>query len=161
MEAVLAASGVKWLVLRLSHVVGVGQQPHQLIPALVSQVRSGVVTVYRNAHRDLIDVRDVLWGLDRLLATGSVGQVVNVSTGMPVHIERIISGIECRVGASVRREVIDMGLIRKTVSNAKLCALVPEWHSLDFGPNYLSALLDRYVGPLRDGVTSTLAAGTA
>jgi nucleoside-diphosphate-sugar epimerase len=57
-EGLIASSGARWLVLRLAHVVGIGQRPHQLLPAFVEQVRSGTVRLHRNAHRDLVDVRD-------------------------------------------------------------------------------------------------------
>jgi nucleoside-diphosphate-sugar epimerase len=148
-EAVLARCGARWLALRLSHVVGSGQQPHQLVPALTTQIRTGVVSVHKNVYRDLIDVRHVMAALDRLLAREVTDQIVNVATGYPERVERVVTEIERRLGTTARREIVDKpGAVRTVISTARLRAIMPEWDELGFGPNYLPSLLDRYVGPV-------------
>lgn len=154
-EAVLARCGTRWLTVRLSHVVGSGQQPHQLVPALTTQIGTGVVTVHRNVYRDLIDVRHVVTALDRLLANEVGDQIVNVASGYPERVERIVTEIERRLGVTARREMIEKpNAVRTVISTARLRAVMPEWDDMGFGPNYLPALLDRYVGPVRTGVTA-------
>jgi nucleoside-diphosphate-sugar epimerase len=146
-EAVLARCGARWLTVRLSHVVGRGQQPHQLVPALAAQIGTGSVTVHRNVYRDLIDVRHVMVALDRLLANGIRDQIVNVASGYPERVERIVTEIERRLGVTAHREMIEKpGTVRTVISTERLCAVMPEWDELGFGPDYLPALLDRYVG---------------
>jgi nucleoside-diphosphate-sugar epimerase len=148
-EAVLARCGTRWLTVRLSHVVGSGQQSHQLVPALTTQIGTGVVTVHRNVYRDLIDVRHVVTALDRLLANEISDQIVNVASGYPERVERIVTEIERRLGVTARREMIEKpNAVRTIISTARLRAVMPEWDELGFGPNYLPALLDRYVGPV-------------
>ncbi|HEY3610777.1 MAG TPA: NAD-dependent epimerase/dehydratase family protein [Pseudonocardiaceae bacterium] len=148
-EAVLARCGARWLALRLSHVVGSGQQPHQLVPALASQIRTGVVSVHRNVYRDLIDVRHVVAAVDRLLAHEVTDQIVNVATGYPERVERVVTEVERRLGITARREIVDKpGAVRTVISTARLRTVMPEWDELGFGPNYLPMLLDRYVGPV-------------
>ena len=148
-EAVLARCGARWLALRLSHVVGRGQQPHQLVPALASQIRTGVVSVHRNVYRDLIDVRHVVAAVDRLLAHEVSDQIVNVATGYPERVERVVTEVERRLGITARREIVDKpDAVRTVISTARLRAVMPEWDELGFGPNYLPTLLDRYVGPV-------------
>lgn len=149
-EAVLERCGTRWLAVRLSHVVGLGQQPHQLIPALTTQIGTGSVTVHRNVYRDLIDVRHVMAALDRLLANGIHDQIVNVASGYPERVERIVTEIERRVGVVARREVIEKPeAVRTVISTARLRTVYPEWDDFGFGPNYLPAILDQYVGPVR------------
>lgn len=153
LEAMLKASDTEWLALRLSHVVGSGQKGHQVVPSLVQQVRSGLVTVYRDAHRDLIDARHVVWALDRMLADGVRDEVVNMASGRPEPIARILSAIEARVGLVARKEVADMPPSKTVVSIDRLLALVPEAKEFGFGSDeYLPDLLDRYVGPVREDV---------
>lgn len=150
LEAVLAGCGVRWLTVRLSHVVGRGQQPHQLIPALARQIGTGVVTVHRNVYRDLIDVRHVMVALDRLLANEIGDQVVNIASGYPERVERIVTEIERRVGVTARREMVEKpDAVRTVIATARLRAVIPEWDDHGFGPRYLPSLLDRYVGPVR------------
>lgn len=154
-EAVLARCGARWLTVRLSHVVGSGQQPHQLVPALTTQIGTGVVTVHRNVYRDLIDVRHVMIALDRLLANEISDQIVNIASGCPERVERIVTEIERRLAVTARREMIDKPeAVRTVISTARLRGVMPEWDELGFGPNYLPALLDRYVGPVRNPVSA-------
>ncbi len=160
-EAVLARSGARWLTVRLSHVVGSGQQPHQLVPALVTQIGTGVVTVHQNVYRDLIDVRHVVAALDRLLANEIGNQIVNVASGYPERVERVVTEIERRLGSTARREMIEKpNAVRTVISTARLRAVFPDWDDFGFGPHYLPTLLDRYVGPVRAAVPAALDAAS-
>ncbi|MEU7837920.1 MULTISPECIES: NAD-dependent epimerase/dehydratase family protein [unclassified Nonomuraea] len=108
MEAVLDASGVDYLVLRLSHVVGADQPPHQLLPALVRQIMSGTVRVYRGARRDLVDVADVVSALDGLLSAHVSREVVNVASGLAVPVEYVVEHIEERMGRVAVKDVVEI-----------------------------------------------------
>jgi nucleoside-diphosphate-sugar epimerase len=153
LEAVLAASGARYLVLRLSHVVGAGQRSHQLLPSLVTQVRAGQVTIFRHTHRDLVDIRDVLSALDGLLAARTRDAVVNdavvnIASGVLTPIERIIDGIERRLGTRAARRYVDRPVVTTPTSVARLRSLVPGWSATPGGAEHAEILLDRYVGRL-------------
>jgi nucleoside-diphosphate-sugar epimerase len=152
LESVVATSGVRWLVLRLSHIVGSGQQPHQLVPALVAQIGTGAVTVYQNNYRDLLDVHHLMAALDGLLACGATDMVVNVASGIPQRVPDIVTEIERRLGVRARRKIVESAASRTVVATDRLRKFVPAWQDLGFGPAYLGALLDRYIGPVRDRV---------
>ncbi|MFE4453984.1 NAD-dependent epimerase/dehydratase family protein [Streptomyces sp. NPDC056796] len=144
LERSVAGSGARWLTLRLSHVVGRFQRAHQLLPSLVGQVRSGTVRLHRGAHRDLVDVADVVRAIDGLLAQGVEGEVVNIASGVPQPIETVVRGIERRMGVSPRHEVVDTAPNLTRVSVAKMCGLLPSLRSVA-EPDYLDRILDRYV----------------
>ncbi|MFD7365569.1 NAD-dependent epimerase/dehydratase family protein [Nocardiopsis alba] len=144
LERVVLRSGAPWLVLRLSHVVGPGQRPHQLLPDIIRQIRSGVVRVYRGAHRDLIDVLDVVRALDGLLSQGTLEEVVNVACGVPHPAQTIVRGIERHLDLAPRHEYVDVSPTLTRVSIEKLRALVPAVHSLS-DDDYLDRVLERYV----------------
>lgn len=144
LERLVAESGAPWLVLRLAHVAGTGQRPHQLLPALVTQIRSGTVRVHRGAHRDLVDVLDVVNVVDGLLASGSHGEVINVASGTPFPIETIADGIAARMGMAAQYEMVDAAPARTVVSVDRLRALLPS-HAPCGGKAYLDRILDRYV----------------
>lgn len=143
-EAIPAQTGTRSLVLRVSHVVGPGQPEHQMLPAFVRQIRSGVVRLHSGAHRDLIDVHDVVEAVDGLLSLGIHDQIVNIASGYPWPIELIVKGIEARMGQSPRHEVVDVPPARTIVSTAKLHALLPGLPPIG-GPDYLDRVLGRYV----------------
>ncbi|MFI5593063.1 NAD-dependent epimerase/dehydratase family protein [Amycolatopsis sp. NPDC051758] len=149
MEAVVARSGVEHLILRMTNLVGHNQRAHQLLPALVAQVRSGRVRVYERAHRDLLDVEHAISMIDILLARGVSGQVVNLGSGVAVPIDDIIRHIESRLGREVEREYCPQPprtTSAAPVSLAKLTRLIPDVVTrFGLGPTYYQRVLDRYL----------------
>ncbi|MEV5880756.1 NAD-dependent epimerase/dehydratase family protein [Streptomyces sp. NPDC052101] len=143
LEQAITASGVRSLILRLSHVTGPGQPDHHLLPAFVRQIRGGTVRLYRGAHRDLVDVADVIGAIDGLIGLG-VHDVVNVASGVPRPVEELVEGIERRMGAAPRHEVVEVTPVSTTVSVDRLCALLPALRPVR-EPDYLDRILNRYV----------------
>lgn len=145
LEDAVRAGAADHLVLRLTHVVGPGQPPHQLLPALIRQIRHGRVRVDRRAARDLIAVDDAVRVIDRLLARGLTGQTVNVACGHPTPVETLVGHLERRLGLSPRHEYRDTGLTHH-VSTTKMHALVPEAALMGFGPLYYRRAVDLTLG---------------
>jgi nucleoside-diphosphate-sugar epimerase len=144
MEREVAGSGARWLLPRLSHVVGPGQRPHHLLPAFVRQIRQGTVRLHRGACRDLVAVDDVVRGIDGLLDIGFHGGVVHLASGRPQPVEAIARGIVRRMAATPRYEIVPAPPTATVVSVDKLCRLLPGMRSLT-EPDYLDRILDRYV----------------
>lgn len=145
LEQRIRESTVDHLVLRLAHVAGPDQPPHQLLPSLASQVLAGEVRLHRGARRDVIDVADVVAVVDRLLTAAVSRAVVNVATGYAVPVEDLVTGIEARLGTRARRIVVDTPPMNHLVSIGKLRRLVPAVAAMGFGPHYYEHVLDRYV----------------
>ncbi|HYP40115.1 MAG TPA: SDR family oxidoreductase [Chloroflexia bacterium] len=107
MERAIQASGVDYLILRLANVVGPDQKGHQLVPALYAQMQRGVVVVWKGAHRDIIDIADVVRITERLLAQDVSRQVLNVASGVSVPVEDIVAHLEASIGSPVTKQYID------------------------------------------------------
>ena len=146
LEEALRQSTVDYLVLRLAHVAGPHQPPHQLLPSLASQVLAGTVRLHEGARRDVIDVLDVVTVVDRLLAAGVSRDVVNVATGFAVPVEDLVDRIETRLGVRARRERVRTPPVNHLVCTGKLRRLVPAVDRMGFGLRYHEGVLDRYVG---------------
>lgn len=144
LERVVRDSGVRYLILRLSHVVGPRQPAHQLLPSLTKAVLSGTVEVHRGAYRDLVGVPAVRRIVDGLLAGGVTQQVVNVASGVLVTIEQIVDHVEDRLKITARRRMVDAPA-RHPVSLEKLRCLVPAVADLGFGPGYYRTVIDQYL----------------
>ncbi|WP_320782573.1 SDR family oxidoreductase [Streptomyces sp. CRN 30] len=144
LENIVTGSGAAWLVLRVSHATGRWQRPHQLLPSFVQQVRDGSVQLYKGAHRDLVDVADLVRAVDGLLGRGVDNEVINVASGTPLPVRTIVHGIEKRLGLFARHEIVDVPFSLTRVSVDKLCALLPELRSVT-DADYLDRMLDRYV----------------
>lgn len=144
MEAVVRAAGVDHLVLRVAYPVGEHQPAHQIVPALIAQLRTGEVTVWRGARRDLIDVVHVAAIVDGLVAAGVSGETVNVASGFAVPVEHIVAHLADRLRvrpATVFRELP----ADDDIAVDRLRELVPAVGGFGFGPGYYRQVLDRYV----------------
>jgi nucleoside-diphosphate-sugar epimerase len=144
LEDELRASGTYHLILRLGHLIGPDQPPHQLLPTLLRQMREGVVIIHREAARDLIDVADVITIIDRLLAQGLRNVTVNVASGTAVPVESIVDYLEYRLGLAARREYQNVGG-NHVISTEKLERLVPDVARMGFGPGYYRRILDSFI----------------
>ncbi|MFJ8085533.1 NAD-dependent epimerase/dehydratase family protein [Streptomyces sp. NPDC096205] len=144
MERLVTASGAAALILRLSHLVGPDQNPAQLIPSLVRQVRSGTVTVHHGARRDLLDVQHFGTVLNRLLDLGVHGRTVNVASGVSYPAEEIVTAVEAALGSRAHRvpHLVPPESLR--ISTDRMRAYVPEAAHFGFGPSYLDGLIARY-----------------
>lgn len=145
LENALRAGGADYLIVRASHLVGPGQPAHQLLPALVRQLRQGRVQIDRTATRDLISIDDAVTIIDRLLGIGVRRETVNVASGTAVKVESIVDHLERRLGLVADRSYRDAGS-HHVISIEKLRALVPEVDRMGFGPYYYRHVVDRFAG---------------
>lgn len=142
LERTVSESGVDHLVLRLSHVTGPHQPPHQLVPALIRQIREGKVVIHQGASRDLIDAADAVLLIDRLLTLGVSHEIVNVASGVHIPIEQVVDHLEARLGIAASHEPGPVA-VPNTVSIDKLRGLVADCP--DFPRGYPRTVLDRYL----------------
>jgi nucleoside-diphosphate-sugar epimerase len=144
MERALELSGVDYLVLRLTHIIGAHQRIHQLLPGLVAQLLFGEVTVHRGAHRDLVAADDFVAIVDALLANGIRRTVVNVGCGAAASAEDIVGHLQDRLGVSATWHCVDRPS-HYPVDISRLTGLVPAVADMGFGQDYFRRVLDRYV----------------
>jgi NDP-hexose 4-ketoreductase len=150
LESCVRSAGAEFLILRLSHLVGPHQRGHQILPGLADQVRSGTVTLYEDAFRDLLDVRDLMSAVEALVANGVTGQVVNVVSGVLQPVGHIVDAIERRLGVTADRVYRPSRVTHTLVSTRKLRHLAPQLASWRPGPGYLDDLIERYRPAGRD-----------
>ncbi|WP_055526213.1 NAD-dependent epimerase/dehydratase family protein [Streptomyces graminilatus] len=142
LETVVRSSGAEHLILRLSHVVGPHQRPHQLLPTLVRHVLDGEVTIHQGAYRDLLDVRDLIHAIGGLLGDGVTGEVVNVASGVPLPVQEIVEAIERRLGVTARHVLRPGASAITRASVQRLRKLVPDFRADTTDRDHLGSLLD-------------------
>ncbi|OLR93860.1 NAD-dependent epimerase/dehydratase family protein [Actinokineospora bangkokensis] len=141
MERVVRESGCRWLVLRLTHLVGPDQPAHQLVPTLIRDARSGVVRVFTRARRDLMDVQDFLAALDALLAAGVTGEVVNVASGVSVPVLDVVQHVTGLLGVVPQFDLVD----RRSDHVVRVSRLRELTGRAELGALGYRDVLDRYV----------------
>lgn len=141
-EEMIAASGARYLVLRLPNVVGPVGNPNQLIPSLVAQVAAGRVLVRSGATRDLLDVDDVVRIVEALIRRGATDVVLNIASGVSTPVERLTAQIATILGVSPVLVFADGG-DRQEFSTALVRGILPDYPSFD--EEYPGNVLTRYV----------------
>ncbi len=141
-EEMIAASGARYLVLRLPNVVGPVGNPSQLIPSLVAQVAAGRVVVRSGATRDLLDVDDVVRIVGALIRRGTADTVLNVASGVSTPVERLVERIATILGLSPSVAHVDGG-DRQEFSTVLVRSLLPDYPRFDEG--YPASVLTRHV----------------
>lgn len=145
-EKLIIESGVNYLILRLPNVIGAGGNMNQLFPYLISSVRQGRVKIYKNAVRDLIDVKDVSWIVAELLKSYNDNLIVNVASGIEVSVLDLVGEINKYIGNKLNIE-IKRGGDKQVFSVKKLKGLLPE---LSFKHNYPYSLVGKYMTEIKD-----------
>jgi nucleoside-diphosphate-sugar epimerase len=170
LEQVVAEAGCRFLVLRLSHLMGPDQPPHHLLPTLLEQARAGAFRIFRDATRDILDVADAVAALDGLLRQAVSDQVVNVASGQQTPMDLVVNRVEQRLGIRARRTYVTVDPVHAatpTVSIDRLRGFVPDLARRVSGPGYVESVIDRCVErvaepgrPLVDATHSRSASGT-
>lgn len=89
-EELVCAGPAPFLSARLSNAVGLSSNHRQLVPALIAQILRGHVRVEKFAHRDLIDVEDIVRLVQEMLSLGVRDEIVTVASGRSVPVSEIV-----------------------------------------------------------------------
>jgi NDP-hexose 4-ketoreductase len=144
LERLIADSGIEYLILRLTQVIGPGEPEFRLLASLISQMKAGRVRIQRDARRDLLYISGFVAVLDRLLGNEVRNEVVNVASGDCVPVTWIADHLDKRLGIAAEKEITPGG-IAYCSSVEKLRALAPEVTGMGFGPGYFRHAIDSYL----------------
>jgi nucleoside-diphosphate-sugar epimerase len=140
-EETIRDSGARYLIIRLANLVGKDQNPTQLIPALVHQVKDGHVKIQQNATRDIMDVDDFADIVNRLLAVSTENKTIIIAAGQSVPVRDLVHAIQNALQCKATIEVSPNGESQR-FSIDKLRALLPD---LTFSSNYYQLVIEKYV----------------
>ncbi|MEU1405081.1 NAD-dependent epimerase/dehydratase family protein [Streptomyces sp. NPDC005728] len=147
MENLVKQSGCSWLIMRLTHLVGPGQRPHQLVPALVAQALDGRVRILRRASRDLLDVDDFVAMTDMVLSAGIERETINLASGRSTEVDAIVDHVAALTATNPVRQYVEE-TSRHSVSIEKLRSLSPRRGIWTFSEDYYKTVLDKSVAEL-------------
>jgi NDP-hexose 4-ketoreductase len=141
-EELIAASGARYLVLRLPNVVGPVGHPNQLVPSLISQIAAGHVVVRAGATRDLLDVNDVVRIVGALIRHGATNLTLNIASGLSTPVEQLADQIAAILDVSPTVAIVAGG-DRQEFSTVRVRSLLPDYPRFD--PHYPATVLARHV----------------
>ncbi len=145
MERAIQASDVDYLILRLANVVGPDQKRHQLVPALYAQMQRGFVVIWKGAHRDIIDIADVVRITEQLLTQDVSRKVFNVASGISVPVEDIVAQLEASIGSPVTKQYIDCpDSYRVCIDKLKKTLGADRMNAFRFDTDYYKRVISKY-----------------
>ena len=136
----------KYLILRLPQVAGRTTNPHTLLNYLYARIsRSESFTLWKNAHRNIIDVSDIV-AIARTFIDFPDARLttLNIANETNYTLPELVTGMERITGKRaifnlVERGsgyIIDISAIQSAIEKA----------GVKFGPDYLDRVLEKYYG---------------
>lgn len=145
MENHIAENCAKYLICRISNVVGKNGNPHTLINYLYNCITQGIpFEAWVNSERNIIDVDDLVYYVLKLDELKVYNQTINIANHKSYKVLDIIAAIEkyCKVDGIYKR--LDKGVsldIDTTVLNSFVKENSPAFNSVD---EYITVLMKKY-----------------
>ncbi len=150
-ENYIKNSGVNYLILRVSNVIGRNQNQNQLVPYLVSKILGGNVKIYREASRDLVDVEDLVEWTLQLMHTADNKLTINMVSGIAVPVNRMVEELMTIMNKDANIVMINGG-DKHLFSNNKLVAHIKKKPLT----TYWKDVLRKYYGMAERGTNTWL-----
>jgi len=110
MENLIKNSGNKYLIFRLSEVVGNTSNQNQILPFLINHIRNRKkFQVWKNATRHLIDSSDVVDLCNLIISDRIENKVFNIASPIKTPIQDIVKIIEEYLNFQAIYEIVDKG----------------------------------------------------
>ena len=150
-ENLIRESDCHHLIVRLPNLVGPKQNPAQLIPAMVRQIKSGHVRVLTDATRDLLGIDRLQSILEELIPAAPDRASIVVASGISTPVGIIVKHLATMLGISPNLNVVPGGTVEQFRID-RLRELAPE--STRFDDGYHEDLLRQCVAELSDDGSS-------
>lgn len=110
MEVLIANRADRYLICRLSHIVGPGGNKHTIFNYLIDKLKSQEsYDLWENAERNFLDVQDVAFAVHDLLRGGIQNRVVNIAHPESQTMRSIVSELEALLEVNSQHRLIDKG----------------------------------------------------
>lgn len=150
-ENLIRESDCRHLIVRLPNLVGPKQNPAQLIPALVRQIKSGHVRVFEDATRDLLGIGQLQSILEELIPAAPDRASIVVASGISTPVGIIVQHLATMLGISPTLNVVPGGTVERFRID-RLRELAPE--STRFDDGYHEDLLRQCVAEMSENGSS-------
>lgn len=147
-ERMIAGSGNRYMIFRVSNVAGIGGNPKTIFHYLVNAVKEGLpFDLWVHAYRNLIDADDLFALVDYLVAHGEPNTVTNIANPVSFHLPEMVSNMENYFGKKANYRKLEAGdFFHIDTSVVEKIAMQA---GVDFDGDYLRRLLSKYY-PLHD-----------
>lgn len=144
MESKIRSHHNNYLIFRLSNLVGRTDNPHTIMNFFFKAVDTGIpFELWKNAARNLIDVKDVLLVCSHILSQASIiNQTINIANPVSYPVLEIVEAIESHLGKKGNYTIQQKGAAFQIPLDE--CLSLYNLLQLHFEKKYLSRLLQTY-----------------
>ena len=143
-EESIQANLKKYLIFRVSNLVGKSDNPHTILNYITNNIRNQVhFNLWVNATRNLIDVDDFFKIVNHILRNNLFSnRVVNIANPQNYQVQQIVAETEQYYNTKGNYDLIPKGCN----FNINISDIAPYFDELqlDFGQDYLKKLLAKY-----------------
>lgn len=150
MEGLIKSKASKYLIFRLTNIVGAGGNPNTIFNYLLNGIMSKQkLVLWKNASRNLLDVDDLVHVISRIIEEKLlVNQTINIANPNNYTIEEIVNEMSNFFNVKARCSWLDKGS-NVSVDIQETKELMSQLHD-DYSISYLSKLLEKYYGGQED-----------
>lgn len=135
----------RYLILRVSNVVGAKGNPNTIMNFLVAAVKEQQpITLWTKAERNIIDVEDVFFIVDSLLTKAIGNTTVNIAVRNSIRVQDLLMQIECFIGQKAQVSYQDKGSALVIPIGDISCELNAVELNYGRGQAYINHLLKKY-----------------
>lgn len=145
-EDYIRLNAKRFHIFRVSNVVGASGNPNTIFNYYINHIRANTnFDIWMHASRNLIDIDDVFAFVDHILKQGLYqNAVTNIANKESYHVLSVVKAIEQFLQQEGSYTLVERGSsfeidVSAIISIARLL-------QIDFGPDYLSRLLQKYFG---------------
>jgi nucleoside-diphosphate-sugar epimerase len=110
-ENIIIRKSKKYLIFRLSQVVGLGGNSNTIINYLYNSIKLDKdVKIYKNATRNLIDINYIVGIVNYIIKKEKAyNKVINIAAPKNISVERIVITLEEILGKKAKKHFVDIG----------------------------------------------------
>jgi nucleoside-diphosphate-sugar epimerase len=144
MERLIVNTANRYLICRISNVVGVSNNTATIFNYLAQHIHSGAAfKLWKNATRNIIDVEDVSTIVSFMVHTGRYSnQVHNVANPSCYRVVDLVAKMESHFGKKGNYTLVDAG--EPFTIDTRLIQDLAEQVGVAFGEEYIERLLQKY-----------------
>lgn len=145
LEDYIASHSNDYLIFRISNVVGARGNVNTLMNYLVDCVKNSTeISLWKYAERNLIDVDDVKFIVDDIIASKLENSVINIASRNSLSVVNIVEEIESFLGVDAKVDLINKGNSLNIDTSLISLSLDKIEDIKGVGLQYISNLLKKY-----------------
>ncbi|MBK8368421.1 MAG: NAD-dependent epimerase/dehydratase family protein [Bacteroidetes bacterium] len=145
MENLIINHSIKYLILRVSNVVGSGGNKNTIINYFFNNIKQKAhFILWEFAERNILDISDLVFVTDELLKNNIENKIIDIANPINFKVLEIVHSIEIFSGFKAHYESLKKGH-PLSINVSYITQLIPEYASrFDTSLNYMNKLLVKY-----------------